>query len=63
MVQFAWSLIKDNLLKVILLFCLCGTAGVLGVIPGTADLSNYLGTKIAAVKASLHTTGTPTVVQ
>lgn len=58
-----WELVKGNVWKVLLVFVLSGSLGVLGLVPGTENLSNYIGTKIAGVKTSLGTTGEPTIVQ
>lgn len=59
----SWELVKGNVWKVLLVFVLSGSLGVLGLVPGTENLSNYVGAKISGVKASLGTAGEPTVVQ
>lgn len=46
-----------------LIFLLSGTAGVLGVLPYTQDLSNLIGAYITELKTGLGTTGTPVVVK
>ena len=58
------GLFKEHLAKVLLVFVLGGTATVLGMLPGTDNVSNIIGAKISDIKASIGTTGTsPTVVQ
>ncbi|WP_398470727.1 hypothetical protein [Tardiphaga sp.] len=58
-----WSIIKGNVWKVVIIFILSGTAGVLGLVPGTENVSNVIGSQITNVKESLGTTASPTIVQ
>jgi hypothetical protein len=56
-------MIKDNLLKVILVFVMGGVLAVLGLVPGTENLSNFLGGQISNVKTAIGTAASPTTVQ
>ncbi|MBR0721757.1 hypothetical protein [Bradyrhizobium manausense] len=58
-----WSLIKGNVGKFVLAFVIGGTITVLGMVPGTQNVSNILGAQITSIKASLGTTASPTIVQ
>lgn len=58
-----WSLVKGNAWKVVIVFIGSGILGVLGLVPGTENLSNVVGSQITAVKTSLGTAASPTVVQ
>lgn len=58
-----WSIIKSNVGKVIVVFIISGTVGVLGLVPGTENLSNALGSQITTVKQSIGTAASPTIVQ
>lgn len=62
-IKFAVSLVKEHLAKVLLVFVLGGSVAVIGLIPGTENVSNIIGEKITAVKASIGTTASPTIVQ
>ncbi|MHC2315137.1 hypothetical protein ACVIHC_002183 [Bradyrhizobium diazoefficiens] len=58
-----WNLIKANVGKFILAFIIGGTITVLGMVPGTENVSNILGAQITTIKGSLGTTASPTIVQ
>lgn len=45
------------------MFVLGGLGTVLGLVPGTENVSNIVGNQITAVKTSLGTTASPTIVQ
>jgi hypothetical protein len=62
-IKALWSIIKGNVGKVVVVFIVSGTIGVLGLVPGTENLSNALGSQITAVKSTLGTTASPTIVQ
>jgi hypothetical protein len=54
------SLIRAHLWKVLLLFVMSGLSAVLGIVPGTEQVSNVLGGQINTVKADLGTAVSPT---
>ena len=58
-----WNLAKNHLGKVILLFVLGGLGSVLGLVPGTQNVSNVIGEQISDIKADLGTSASPTIVQ
>ena len=57
------SVIKDNLLKVVIVFVLGGIVTVLGLVPGTENVSNIVGGQITTIKTAIGTTASPTVVK
>lgn len=59
----AFSFISKNWKLLSVLFALGGTATVVGVIPGTQNVSNVIGQQITAAKEKLGTTASPTIVQ
>ncbi len=59
----AFNFIKANWKLLSMLFVLAGSSAVVGVIPGTQNVSNVLGEQITAVKEKLGTTASPTIVQ
>ena len=61
--QLLWSVIKSHYGKVILVFVLGGIAAVLGLVPGTENVSNVVGNQITTIKTDLGTTASPTLVQ
>jgi hypothetical protein len=58
-----WNLIKAHVIKFIIAFIIGGTITVLGMVPGTENVSNILGQQITTIKSSLGTTSSPTIVQ
>lgn len=58
-----WAIIKNNVGKAILIFVLGGLSTVLGIVPGTQNVSNVVGAQITSVKTSLGTAASPTIVQ
>lgn len=61
--KFIVSLFKEHLVKVLLLFALGGAGAVIGLIPGSQNVSNIIGEKITDVKLSIGTAASPTIVQ
>lgn len=61
--QLLWGIIKSNLGKVAIVFVLSGIVGVLGIVPGTQNLSNVVGSQITSIKSALGTAASPTIVQ
>ncbi|MDP3078696.1 hypothetical protein [Bradyrhizobium sp.] len=55
------NLFKNHLGKVLLVFVLGGASAVLGLIPGTENVSNVAGDQINAIKAEIGTAVSPTV--
>lgn len=58
-----WSIVKSHWGKVAIVFVVSGVVGVLGLVPGTENVSNIIGNQITGIKAELGTTASPTVVQ
>lgn len=58
-----WNVIKGNVGKVVIVFLLGGSAAVLGLVPGTENVSNVIGSQITTVKTSIGTASSPTIVQ
>jgi len=58
-----WSLVKGNAWKVAIVFVLGGLVSVLGLVPGTENLSNVVGGQITTIKTTLGTAASPTIVQ
>ena len=54
---------RGNAWKVVVIFLLGGTAAVVGLVPGTQNLSNVIGEQITTVKTSIGTAASPTIVQ
>ena len=48
--QALWAVVKDNLLKVIIIFVCSGVVGVLGLVPGTENVSNIVGAQITSMR-------------
>ncbi|MET4294702.1 hypothetical protein ABIB06_006535 [Bradyrhizobium sp. LB8.2] len=61
--KLLYTIIKSNLGKVAIVFVLSGVIGVLGLVPGTENLSNAVGSQITNIKTTLGTAASPTIVQ
>lgn len=58
-----WNVIKGNLGKVAIVFVLGGIVSVLGLVPGTENVSNVVGGQITSIKTTIGTAASPTIVQ
>lgn len=56
-----FAIVKNNAWKAVAVFVLGGLSAVLGIVPGTEQVSNVVGNQINSVKASIGTSVSPTV--
>jgi phosphate/sulfate permease len=60
--QLLWNAVKSHVSKGVIVFVLGGIAAVLGLVPGTGNVSNIVGNQITNIKTDLGTTASSTVV-